>query len=115
MSEGMQARLKKIIEELCNEMYIHILKIWTEEDHVHMYINMPVSQPIPYVVKRLKWISSKKLREEYEEELKKYYWEPVLWAVWYFICTVWEITDEVVRKYIEEQWRKEVLEGGLSI
>ena len=115
LSEEMQERLKEILEELCREMYIYILKMWMEEDHVHMYVNIPVSQPIPYVLKRLKWISSKRIREEYAKELREYYWDAVLWAVGYFICTVWEITDELVRKYVEEQWRKDVLEWGFNV
>ena len=80
-----------------------------------MYVNIPVSQYIPYVMKRLKWISSKKIREEFVEDLKEYYWNPVLWAVGYFICSVWEITDELVKKYVEEQWRKDVLEDGFNV
>jgi REP element-mobilizing transposase RayT len=52
-----------------------------EEDHVHMYISIPVSQYIPYVVKKLKGISAKMIREEFKKELKEYYRNPVLRAV----------------------------------
>jgi putative transposase len=96
-------------------MYIHILSMWMEEDHVHMYINIPVSQYIPHVMKILKWVSSKKIREEFVYELREYYRNPVLRAVGYFVCTVWEITDDIVRKYVEEQWKKDVLEDGFDV
>jgi putative transposase len=54
LSEKIQNRLRKILEELCGEMYINVIKIGMEADHVHMYVNIPVSQYIPYVMKRLK-------------------------------------------------------------
>ena len=59
-----------------------------EEDHVHIYISIPVSQYIPHVVKKLKGISSKVIREEFKNELSEYFWNPVLRAVGYFVCTV---------------------------
>lgn len=108
-------RLEEILRETCWEMYIDVLKLGMEEDHVHMYVNIPVSQYIPYVVKRLKWVSSKKIREEFKEDLKEYFWNPVLWSVGYFVCTVWEITDEQVKKYIEEQWKRDVMEDWMEI
>ena len=86
-----------------------------EEDHVHMYVNIPVSQYIPYIVKRLKGISSKKIREEFKDELREYFWNPVLRAVGYFICTVWEINDEIIKQYVEEQWRRDTLEDGFDV
>lgn len=81
-----------------------------EEDHVHMYISIPVAKPIPYVVKRLKWISSKIIREEFDSYLKRWYWDcKSLRARWYFIATVWEITNEIVKQYVDQQWKKDVL------
>jgi len=58
--------------------------------YVYMYMSMPLSKPIPKVVKLLKWNTSKYIRKEFHEELKEWYWKPVLWVEWYFIATVWE-------------------------
>ena len=115
LSEPIRKRLQGLLEEISKEMYVDVISIGMEEDHVHMYVNIPVSQYIPYVVKKRKWISSKEIRKEFKEELKEYFWNPVLWAVGYFICTVWEITSEHVKKYVEEQWRKDVLEDGFNV
>jgi len=51
-----------------------------EEDHVHMYISIPLNSPIPMVVNKLKGRSSRVIREEFREELKEYYWKDKLWA-----------------------------------
>ena len=91
-------------------MYVNVLRLWMEEDHVHMYVSIPVSKPVPYVVHRLKWVSSHDMRKKYEKELRDHYWEKnVLWARWYFVATVWEMTDAIVKKYVEEQWKEDVL------
>ena len=80
-----------------------------EEDHVHMYVSIPLSKPIPMIVQLLKWWSSKLMREIYSLELSKYYWKGKLWADWYFVATVWEISHEIIKKYVEQQWEDDVL------
>ena len=109
LNEAMQKRLKVLLRGICKEMYIKILTIGMEEDHVHMYVAVPLVQPIPYVMKKLKGRTSKILRKEFEGYLKEYYWEKVLWAVGYFVATVGEVTHEVVKKYVEDQGTQEVL------
>ena len=90
-------------------MYVKIIKIGIEEDHVHMYVSIPPVQPIPYVVKLIKWRTSKILRTDYEEYLKEYYWnKKAMWAVWYFVSTVWEITHDTIKEYVRNQWQKDI-------
>ena len=96
-------------------MYIQILSIGMEEDHVHMYVHIPVTSPIPMVVNKLKWRTSKVIREEFWEELKEYYWKAVLWARWYFVATVWEISHEVIKRYVDEQGKEDVLWEELEL
>lgn len=105
------ADLDKRLRELCEKMYVNVISIWMEEDHVHMYISIPVSKWIPYVVQRLKWITSKEMMKKHKKYLKSWYWteDVTLRARWYFICTVGEITSEVVKNYVESQWREENL------
>jgi putative transposase len=60
-----------------------------EEDHVRLYISIPVSHPIPSVVQRLKGRTSKVIWEEYSKYLRQFYWKAHnLWAVGYFCATV---------------------------
>lgn len=112
IDEKMKKRLETIIRWVCNEEYIVVLSIWFEEDHVHLLLSFPITVYIPDIVKILKWRTSKIIREEFKEYLKWYYksrWQQHLWAVWYFFCSVWRINEEVVKKYVEEQWREECL------
>ena len=107
LDEKIQKRLEIILRWICKSLYVHIISLWMEEDHVHMYINIPLNSPIPMVVNKLKWRSSKVIREEFFQELKEYYWKPKLWATWYFIATVWEINHETIKNYVEQQWAEE--------
>ena len=109
LTKNMQKRLEVILRWICKEWYVNILSIWMEEDHIHMYISIPLSKPIPKVVQMLKWRSSRLIRKEYEWELKKWYRKKVLWADWYFIATVGEINHETIKNYVDMQGKEDVL------
>jgi hypothetical protein len=47
--------------------------------------------------------SSRKIREEFADEVKKYYWKSVLWNESYFIASCGGVTISVLKKYIEQQ------------
>jgi putative transposase len=108
ITKDIQIVLTNILYEICEELYVKIIRIGMEEDHVHMYVSIPLmTWHIPDVIQKMKWKSSKILWEEFASHLKKYYWKDWLWvrAVWYFICTVWEVNDTLIKNYIEEQWK----------
>lgn len=92
-------------------MYVNVMSIGMEDDHVHMYVSIPVAKSIPYVLQRLKWITSKEIMKKYRAYLKKRYRseDATLRARGYFVCTVWEITSEVVKNYVDAQGKEEVL------
>ena len=105
--------LEEILRDLCEELFVKIISIWMERDHVHMYISIPLQTwHIPDVVQKLKWWSSKILWDDdrLKKWFKNFYWKEWVWkrARWYFICTVWEVNDKLIKEYIEQQWQNEV-------
>ena len=70
----LQEDLEKMLRGLCKKMYVNVISIWMEEDHVHIFVSIPPSKPIPYVVKMLKWNTSKELMGKYREYLRRWYW-----------------------------------------
>lgn len=73
-----------------------------------MYVSIPLTTwHIPEVVQKMKGKASKRIGEECDAYMKKYYWKDGIGirAVWYFICTVWEVNDKLIKEYIEEQWK----------
>ena len=104
--------LEKRLRELCAKMYVNVLNIGMEDDHVHMYISIPPAKSVSYIVNRLKGVTSKEMMEKHKEYLKKWYWaeESTLWARGYFVATVGEMTAEVVRDYVASQWSEKEIE-----
>ncbi len=70
------------LRELCKKMYVNVVSIGMEDDHVHMFVSIPPSKPLPYVVQRLKGITSKEMMKKHKKYLKRWYWseESTLWA-----------------------------------
>jgi putative transposase len=54
-------------------------------------------------VNTLKTISSREIRKEFAEELKQYYWKPVLWSRAYCIVSACGAPLSVLKQYIEDQ------------
>ena len=52
------------------------------------------------LIQKLKGKSSYKLQREYKS-LRKQYWGQRMWARGYFACSMGNITDEMVKDYIE--------------
>ncbi len=106
----MKKRLEIIIKWVCKENYVIVLWLGFEEDHVHCLLSFPIKVDIPDVYRLIKWRTSHVIRKEFAEHLKKYYkwkWDKSLWAVWYFFCSVWKVNEDIVKKYVENQWEED--------
>lgn len=80
LNETMQVRIKTIIQGICEELHVKVIRLGMEEDHLHLYCTIPPVQPIPYVVELLKGRTSKILRKEQAAYLSKFYWKQgVVW------------------------------------
>jgi len=99
-------RLKEILEEIAKTYGIKIIAQEVMPDHVHVLIEAPPKYSPATVVRMFKSISSKKLREEFFEQLKKHIWKDgVLWATGYYVASISDgATTDVVREYIKTQW-----------
>jgi putative transposase len=71
-------------------------------EHVHMLIGIPPYLSGSKAVQCLKGSSPHKLLAEYPAERKRY-WGQHLWARGNWVASSGNVTDEVWKKYIEEQ------------
>ncbi|MBR4456860.1 MAG: transposase, partial [Solobacterium sp.] len=51
-------------------------------------------------------VTSRLLRKEFGTQLKKWYWENIFWSRSYFICTVSDRTEEMIKHYIQHQGKE---------
>ena len=107
LSNEMLNRLEEIVKKNCADWEIDLLEFNGEADHIHLLLEMhPNIMPSKFI-NNLKTVSSRLIRKEFEEELKPYYWKPVLWTRAYCLLTTGEATIDVIREYIQKQKRPE--------
>jgi len=95
-------RCRDLLRQIAMAREITIIRGAVAPDPVHVLISAPPSLAPVKIVQYLKGRSSHKLQMEYET-LSKRYWGQHLWARGYFCATVGTVTDEIIKKYIEEQ------------
>lgn len=98
--DGVDERLKEILANAAEEMGCTIKTMEVMPDHVHIYMNGSPTIPVHLIVKNLKAISSKKLREEFPSLNSRL---PSLWTRSYYCETIGCIDEEAIEEYIEEQ------------
>ena len=95
-------RVRDLLRQIAMEHELHIVSGKVSSDHIHVLISYLPHQKISQIVQWLKGISSRILLQEFAH-LKRQCWGRHLWARGYMVVSTGVITDEMVRKYIEEQ------------
>lgn len=93
-------RTRELIRQTCTTMDVYILKGHVSSDHLHLLISVPPQVAVSVLMQRLKGRSSRRLQEEFGE-LKRQYWGRHMWARGYFAVSTGNVTDEIIRQYIE--------------
>ncbi|MDJ0715915.1 MAG: IS200/IS605 family transposase [Prochloraceae cyanobacterium] len=101
---AMIKRLHELFEDLLDKWECKIVEFNGEEDHVHLLFQYHPDLQLSKLVNSLKSVSSRKLRQEFLEELEKvYYKKKVVWNSSYFIASCGGVTISTLKKYIENQ------------
>jgi putative transposase len=77
--------------------YRHVSK-----DHVHLLVSIPPQVTISRLVQKVKGKSSYKVLHEFQH-LRKQFWGRHFWSRGYFCCSSGNVTDEIIKQYIEQQ------------
>lgn len=97
---GVDVRLKELIEETCEHLKVDIIEMEIMPDHVHLLVEVDPQLGIHKVVKKIKGYSSRILREEYTWLKSRI---PSLWTNSYFVSTVGGAPLSIIKQYIENQ------------
>lgn len=95
-------RVREMIRQICGDHDVTIMKGHVASDHVHVFVSMPPQVTISRLVQRLKGKTAYKLLGEFPH-LRKKFWGRHVWARGYFCCSSGNVTDEVIKEYIEQQ------------
>ena len=106
LKDDVGVRLRELCRQICSDMGIEILSGVIAKDHVHVLVSMPPQVSVSKMIQKLKGKSSYKLQREFSS-LRKQYWGQRMWARGYFACSTGNITDEMVKDYIENHAEKD--------
>jgi putative transposase len=95
-------RVRDLIREICRTHDIEIMKGHVRPDHVHLMLSVPPHLAPSRVMQAVKGKTSHHLLQD-SRTLRREFWGRHLWTRGYFVCTMGNVTDEVIAKYIELQ------------
>ena len=95
-------RLRELIREICRSKDIEIIKGHVRPDHVHLLLSLPPTMAPSKLMQAIKGKTSHHLMQDFRT-LQKEFWGRHFWARGYFVATSGNVTDEVLKEYIENQ------------
>ena len=100
---GDVAEFTGVVLNILRELECEPLAIEVMPDHVHALC--PPRHSPAYVVNHLKGKGARRILQRFPE-LKTGAIHGRLWSRSYFVATAGNVTAEIVKKYVEEQWEK---------
>lgn len=97
---GVDERLKSLIQEICVERSFTLIEMEVMPDHVHLLIEVDPQFGIHRAIKLIKGTTSRVLRQEFPWLRSRL---PSLWTNSYFVSTVGDARLSTIKKYIENQ------------
>jgi len=104
-------RVRDLIRQIAAEHELEILSGKVARDHVHVFVGYRPNQDVSQIMQWLKGISSRVLLQEFPH-LRKRFWGRHFWARGYLAVSSGNITDEMVKEYIEEQEGEQIIDDS---
>ena len=99
-------RFRDLARQICSDLGVEIESGAVSGDHVHMLVSMPPHVAVSKLLQKIKGKTSYKLQREFAT-LRRQYWGQRMWARGYFACTTGNVSDEMIRSYIEKHTEKD--------
>ena len=96
--------MKKIMRHISEMSDFDIEVMETDKDHLHMMVRSePKLSPLQ-IVRRLKQMSTSAVWKKYRDFLRhNFYKEQTFWTDGYFVSSIGNVSQETIKKYIENQ------------
>jgi putative transposase len=95
-------RVRELVREICERNDIEIVKGHVRPDHVHLLLSVPPTMAPIRVMQAIKGKTSNRLLRDFRD-LRRVFWGRHFWARVYFVSTSGHVSEEVLKKYIEDQ------------
>ena len=98
--------LKGIIEKIGYDYNIDIVELEIPVDHLYMVVRGEPKMSPSDVMQIIKSISAREFFRRYPEIKKRYFWGGKLWTQSYFVETIGNANEEVIRAYVQGQLKE---------
>ncbi|MDP2003947.1 MAG: IS200/IS605 family transposase [Desulfurivibrionaceae bacterium] len=96
-------RARELVRQTCEAFEMQIIKGVVSSDHVHIFVSAPPTMAPSEMMRRIKGRTSSKLFEDFPH-LRKRFWGRHFWARGYFCASSGQITDEMIKNYLEHHF-----------
>lgn len=104
MSKQISDDIKQFSYEICQKHKVIIRYMETDKDHIHYMIATEPTMSISKIVNLMKSYTTYHIWKRYSDYLRKHFWkEHIFWTDGYFVCSAGNVSEEMLRKYIENQ------------
>ena len=98
--------LKEILYKIGYDYNIEVVELEIPENHIHMVVRSEPKICPSSIMQIMKSISARNFFKLYPDIKKKYFWGGKLWTQSFFVETIGNANDEVIRKYVRDQLKK---------
>ena len=104
ITQPMLERLKQLTDELCQKWYCELIEFGGEPNQIHIVFRYFPQIQLSKFINNLKSVTSRKIREEFCEEVTTMYGEKkVFWTEGYSIDSCGDAPLDVLVKYVQNQ------------
>ena len=104
ISENISNAIKQLSYDICRKYNIIIKYMETDKDHIHYMIETEPTMSVSKAVNLIKSYTTYHIWKLYPIYLSKQFWKKhTFWTDGYFVCSAGNVSEETLRKYIENQ------------
>ena len=96
--------VKQFLYDAAKKYGYEIIQMETDKDHVHILLEYSPKISVSDIVRQLKQYSTYHMWNYHKEYLSNQYWKnKILWSDGYFACSIGQVSQEIIKKYIQNQ------------
>ena len=96
--------IKQLSFDICKKHAVLIRHMETDKDHIHYLVETNPTIALSNLVRTMKGYTTYHIWRRHGAFLKKHFWkERTFWTDGYFVCSIGNVSEETLKKYIETQ------------
>ena len=104
VSQQIPDDIKQFSYEICQRHSVIIRYMETDKGHIHYMIETEPTMSVSRIVNLMKSYTTHHIWERYPNYLRKHFWkEHTFWTDGYFVCSVGNVSEKMLKRYIENQ------------